>query len=575
LFYTREVFLMLKKVLKVIGVLLVVLATGAYFTYDFWLERELRYRLSEIINKDPNGLYQYSFSKLNIHLLDGSVELSGIVISPSEGAFDSLKSASSDLRFILQLTMDEIAMNGFDISKFIATGNISVTSIIISKPHFEYVYNPDKRDSKQAMPLSNIFNENFKVAELGKFLIENAEVKIIDQSKTHTTIIRDLNIELTNARMDSVTLKSFLPLEHESLLVNAAGLSIDAGKLLSIKSDSIFVIPNTRSFGLTNFQVNPKYSKENFTKMYDVQKQWFAIKLDTLIVNKINMNLFVTTGHVEVEKIEVISPNIALYKDKSKPPPPFKKKLLPVSAIRSIPWNLEVDSVSITNGYISIDETSPNTGKDSHLTFEKLSGLLLNFNNDQSLTNSSSTMSLKATTLVMGKASTRLNLNFALGSKVDPFTAHGSVGTVNATIFNPVLEPMMGVKIISGTFNSINFEFSANDNSSSGTLDADYLGLKIKILNIDSTKSKKEKKGFMSLAANTVVKAKNSTNGANYIQGIINTKRVQEKGVWPYLWHSVQSGLISTLAPITNSKENRQKQKKVRQELKKGKKGGR
>jgi len=562
---------MVKKFLKILGVVLIVLVTAIYFSYDYWLEKELRYRLSEIINKDPNRLYQYYFSELNIHLMDGSVDLKGIIIQPSDDAFDSLMSETNQLRFILQLNMEEIELNGFEITEFIKTGNIIVESIIISKPQFEYFFHPDKKQAEHATPLSNVFSENFKSAEIGKFLLNNAEIKIIDQTKSGpTTTVHHLNIELTKARMDSITLQSYMPIAHEKLSINAAGISIDAGKLFSITSDSIFFDVQAKSFGLKNFQIKPKYNQKNFTKLYEEQKQWFAIKLDSLVLNHINIDAWINTGHLEVGKIEVIAPNVALYKDKSKPPPPFKKKSLPASAIQAIPWVLEIDSVLIKNGYISISETSALTGEDSHLSFNELNGLLTNFTNVSSDTEESSIMELNATTLVQNKAFTSILMQFDLTSSIDKFTVQGSVGSVDGSAFNSVLEPMMGVKVTGGIINSLKFEFTADDSLSTGTVDMDYEKVKLEIFNEKS--DKKTKKGFMSFAANTIIKTNNRGGSPNYLQGVIHTTRVQEKDVWPYLWHSIQVGLVSTLVPITNTKEDKKLQKEVKREMRKEKK---
>jgi hypothetical protein len=163
-------------------------------------------------------------------------------------------------------------------------------------------------------------------------------------------------------------------------------------------------------------------------------------------------------------------------------------------------------------------------------------------------------------------------MNFDLSSNIDRFEVSGTVGKVAGKTFNSVLEPMMGVKVSGGTVNKIGFYFTANDTLSIGTLDADYSGIKIDVLNTNPAKTKNLKKGFMSLAANTVVKSNNSKKQTNYLQGIINTPRVQAKDVWPYLWHSLQSGLVSTLAPFTNDKATKEQQKKLQKESRQARK---
>jgi hypothetical protein len=566
---------MLKRILKILAGVIIVLAVALYFSYDYWLEKELRYQLSEIINKDPNSLYEYSFSTLDINLINGSVDLKGIVIEPTKTAFDSLNSMTNGLRFLVHLSMEEIELSGFEITEFLTTGIISMKSLTISEPSFDYHFMPHKKQLEQAMVLNNVFSKKFKEANLDKFLIDNARIQIIDATKSGPAIlIHDIRVKMTMAHIDSATLKRFSPFDYEDIKVKAAGINVEISKDFSINSDSLIFYVEEETFAIKNFQLKPKYSQQNFAKTYSVQKQWFAITLDSLIINDINFDEFVETGHVDIGRLDVIKPNIGLYKDKSKPPPPFKKKLLPASAINSIPWRLTVDSIMIENGFITINETSSETGNDSNLTFNKLNGQLLNFTNDSLKLSQSPLMKLSASTLVFDKALTTVSLEFDLTSKIDEFKASGTMGKVEAITFNPVLEPMMAVKVTNGTINSLEFDFLAMDTLSVGTLDADYAGIKLEILNKDTTANQKSKKGFMTFAANTAIKSNNSKDQGGYLQGIINTPRVQEKDVWPYLWHSIQAGLVSTLAPFTNTKEAKQQQKIVKQELRKEKKEG-
>ncbi len=564
---------MLKRILKILAGVIIVLIIATYFSYDYWLEKELKYQLSEIINKDPNSLYEYSFSTLDIHLMEGSVDLKGIIIKPTEAAFDSLISKTNGVRFLVNLEMEEIELDGFEITEFLTTGKIFVKSLTVSNPSFDYHFVPNKKQAKQAMLLNNVFSNKFTEAHLDKFIIDNARIQIIDATKSGPTIlIHSLRTELTKAHIDSITLKRFSPFEYEDIKVRAAGINVEISEDFSIKSDSLIFNIEEETFAIKNFQVNPKFSQKNFAKAYDIQKQWFAITLDSLIVHHINFDEFIQTGHVDIGTIDIISPNIGLYKDKRKPPPPFKKKLLLASAIKSIPWRLTVDTVKIENGFITINETSAVTGRDSNLTFDKLNGLLLNFTNDSLKLSQSPKMILSASTMVFDKVLTNVNLEFDLTSSIDKFKVHGTVGKVEAITFNPVLEPMMAVKVTGGIINSLAFDFISMDTLSTGTLDADYVGIKLEVQNTDTTANRKSKRGFMTFAANTAIKSNNHKGKSSYLQGIINTSRVQEKDVWPYLWHSIQAGLVSTLAPFKNTKEAKQQQKKVKQELRKEKK---
>ena len=133
---------MLKKFLLIISTIVSVIFIALYFSYDYWLEKELKYQLSEIINEDPNSLYRYNFKKLNIDLIDGSVDLTGISIEPKDVAFDSLLAEDNKVRFLLELHLSEIELLQFEIREFINTGRIVVQEIRLIKPRFSYYFNP-------------------------------------------------------------------------------------------------------------------------------------------------------------------------------------------------------------------------------------------------------------------------------------------------------------------------------------------------------------------------------------------------------------------------------------------------
>ena len=216
------------------------------------------------------------------------------------------------------------------------------------------------------------------------------------------------------------------------------------------------------------------------------------------------------------------------------------------------------------------NEKSPLTQETSDLTFNDLTALVTNFSNDSAILASNQFMVANISTRVMNKAETNMNLKFDLLNKEDQFVVTGHMDSVEADVFNSVLVPMVGVKLLDGLIHNMEFEFTSMDTLSTGVMNLEYNDIKIQVLNPDSRQGKK--KGFMSFAANTAIKSNNSKLKGNYIEGIINTPRVLEKDMFPYLWHSIQSGLVSTLVPMTNTKDAKAQQKETRKELRNEKK---
>ena len=558
---------MRSRIIKISVVAVLVLGLVVYNFYDYWLESRLHYQLSEIINKNPNTLYTYSFSELDIHIMDGSIDLEGITIKPTQAAVDSLLSEDNGLRFLLDLRMEQIELDGFDIKGFLATGNIKVDSLIISEPSFEYYFHPRKEKANQVMPLHQIFNEKFKEADLGKFVIRNGNIKIDDQSEEGAAInIHHLNIEMKGAHMDQQTLQRFSPFEYQDIQVMASGINVDASEDFTIISDTLMFDVDRGNMDILNFQLQPKHSQEKFSNLYDYQKQWMAIKLDHLIIRRIEMEKFLQTGLIDIGMVELNNPSLALYKDKTKPLGEKKDKKLPVSMIQSINWILNVDSVEVRNGFITVDQKSEKTGMESHLFFSDLNARVLNFTNSKS--DESSVLYLDANASVLGKTTANLHMRFDLRSTNDAFTAWGDVGEVEGEAFNVILDPMIGMKVKDGVVHKVSFEFDGDHQRSSGIVDAAYEGIKIEFMKEDSL-GEETKKGFMSFAANSVINSYNRPEESSYRQGIINYSRDPKKGIFSFLWNSIQEGLISIMAPFTNDKETKQQQRNLRKERKK------
>jgi hypothetical protein len=561
-----------KSLVIVFGILVAILAI-AYFQFDSFVERAVRNKLTFLINQSPDKLYEYEFDNLNINLIDGSLTLHKVGLIPTQHAIDSVKSAGSSLRAIMAFRVDKIEMNGFEIRKFLNTGDLQIEDLLILRPEFKLLVNPDKKikATKKAGTFDEILTDKFTVAELNSFNIINATFSVANiKYDTNPLIIDSINFVLKNARADQETIEKFIPFEFSDFSFTSTGIHMDFSSDFTIESDKLEIDAALDFVKIFNFQIRPKLNFKAFSARYNMQKQWFALVVDELHLHRFNLDQLYTKGDLLVEKLEIFKANAALYKDKSKPAPPFKVKPLPATIIRNIPFKIDIDSVIIENAMITINEKSGLTGKISNLTFSQLNAVMVGFSNDSLHLSENPVMSCDVSTNVMNQAKVQMRLAFNLLSDSDEFTVSGQVDSVKAGIFNEVLVQMMAVEVKSGDIHRMDFEFIAMDTISKGTLDMEYNNVKIDILNPDLDKTKKQ--GFRSLAANTVIKTHNRKTKPTYAQGVINVARVREKDVFPYLWHSIQSGLVSTLVPVTNKKEAKQQQKQARKKLKQNQK---
>ena len=551
------------KFLKIFGVVLLILTAIAYSTSDYFIEKQLTAQLSDLINKDSLKLYNYEFLKLDLSLVTGSIKLKGVKLHPSKYALESIRSKTGNVRVLVDLSFDQISMNGFEINHFLKTKEILVDKLIIEEPKITYLFNPKKKSQSNTLGINNIFSSSFKKATLHNFIIEDAEILIKNiVSNKELISVKKFDFELHNAFIDSLTINRFSPFDYDDIHFTADNLTLDFDQDFNLSTKEISFDSKSNTTSIKEFKLQPKYSQGKFSKKYNVQKQWVAITLKELKVSTVNFEELIQHGNFNIESILIDGANVGLYKDKSAPEPPFKTKPLPASALKKIPVNISINTIEVKNSRIVINEKSKLSEQVSYLSFEDLNAQIYGFSNDSLEITTNNHLSVFAKTKIMNSAQVNFEAKFDLLSKNDSHVVKANIGPSDIKIYNKVLEPMMLVVAKSGKINALNYAYKADNTGAIGTIDFEYENVKIDILDKEEHT---KKQGFMSLAANTIIKSTNKKeNKKTYVQGIIKVDRVKNKNIFPYLWHTVQTGIIYTMAPAFSDikKEEKKANKK-------------
>lgn len=546
------------KFLKIFGVAVIVLGIAIYASSNYFMEKKLKTELTKIINTDSLNYYTFSLEKLDLSIVTGTITIKGVKITPTQAALDSLKGDSNNVRVLVNFSCDKIKMQKLEIKHFLKTRELIIEKFIIEKPSLNYSFNKNKSNNSSTLGFNNLFSDSFKKAELKEFSIEDAHISVNNIHKAQNLVdIENFTFTLTDAIVDSTTIHRFSPFDYSNIEFSADSLKLSLSEEFEISTGSLDFNASKNATIINNFKLKPAYSQEKFSKINKVQKQWIAITLDTFKIVDINFEKLIQKGEFEVNKITLTNANVGLYKDKSKPEPPFKKQLLPATALRRMKIKLSIDTVEVKRSRIVINEKSKLSGKTSYFSFEDLNAQVYGFTNDPLLLASNKYLSLFVQTKVMNAAKVNFQAQFDLLSPNDTHTIKTSVGPCSMDVFNKVLEPMMLVVVKSGKIISLNYQYTANDKDAIGTLDFEYENVKLEVLNKEE---QTKKQGFMSLAANTVIKTSNKKEHVkSYTQGVIKAVRIQNKNVFPYLWHTVQSGIIYTMAPALSDVKKEEK----------------
>jgi hypothetical protein len=210
----------------------------------------------------------------------------------------------------------------------------------------------------------------------------------------------------------------------------------------------------------------------------------------------------------------------------------------------------------IKDSRVTIEEIAETETKSGIVTFEHINASSARFSNRNSKKDPPYTV-LYAKALMMGSGLISAAFSFPLnGSSV--YYTKGSISEMPFEKLNPLLGNLVRFRFESGTLNNLKFDFQYNDLSSSGTMEIDYVDVKLTGLNKDH-----DKNDIKTLLVNTIVK--NDKSKSLPIQkrtGAINAERDRRRYIFNIWWKSILSGLKSTVLGIegkTKPKQNKEK----------------
>ena len=122
----------------------------------------------------------------------------------------------------------------------------------------------------------------------------------------------------------------------------------------------------------------------------------------------------------------------------------------------------------------------------------------------------------------------------------------GYVGSFKFHTLDKVLYPILGLKILSGELNKIDFKFESDDIQSKGEMTMLYKNLHASILK----SNKSSENHFLSSIANGLIHKSNPNKRGKIKIVRMNFKRDEFKGLGSYLWKTIQNGIINTITPV-------------------------
>jgi hypothetical protein len=299
---------------------------------------------------------------------------------------------------------------------------------------------------------------------------------------------------------------------------------------------------------IDSISFQPAASKDSLLSPAGWQTDHISFDAPRLLLNGWNTDRWLNDNTLSFGKIEVVQPLITVYRDKAKPLERGAVKPLPSKALQYFPLPLFIDTVSVSNGFVTYTEKTVKTGREGSVVFGRLNGFLSGIKSRE--TGLTDSLTVQASAFLMDKALVQMRLRQSYSDSLAGFLLTATLSPTALDILNPVMEPLASVSIRSGYLDTLRIRAIGREHLSIGSMDMFYHRLRIRFI-ADGDSTKREfLRSLMSFAANNfVIRTKNKNR-----EGIIYFPRDRERSIFNYLARMVMSGIASSTGARSSKK---------------------
>ncbi len=327
-----------------------------------------------------------------------------------------------------------------------------------------------------------------------------------------------------------------MPFSYEDYSLEVQGVSVDLGTYETLHASDILISP--KHSRLNNVILASKYDKQELSSHLTVERDFVDFRIPELEIKDLDFGFKSNTFMVAVFEIVLNKPSLEMYRDK-RLPDDSRIKPLYSKLLRELPIDIDITSLSITDGYIAYEEKIEDTKQAGKLFFEHLNTQISNINN--TLNNKEKTM-IKTTAEILGEGQMHLEWEFQANDRNDAFVVSGSLKNLESEKLNAFLKPNLRARA-EGTIDTMYFNFWGNPKVSRGDIKMKYHDFKFEVLDKDRLKINK----LLTFIGNLLVNDGSKADKDGFRFGEIETERDVTKSFFNYLWQNIKSGILDTI----------------------------
>lgn len=516
---------------------------------NWWLNKKwqplIRDQITQRVLDASDGLYHIEYQHLSFNLLIGNVTVTGVKLIPDTARYRQLEAGNHEPDDLFHLQLNKITIKHFHPWQLLFSKRLVIKTLLINEPRLQVLHSSDSLQQHTKKNPYNLISGKLSSVKVGTIQLNDLQFNYHDKQDSMRDVkVGHLYAYLSDLQLDSTSMRDstryFYAKECRLELKGYSMSTPDSLYRLSVGNLQYSFM--MQQLSLKNLQLKPRLGKAAFNRKVKVQKDRFDINVSDIAIEGIGINE-IMNKKVDASSAKLANATINIYMSRALPKPD-KEKLYPQQMLRQAKLPIAIDTVKTSNIDINYTEYNPKTQREGTVSFQKISGDLYNITNDSMRWQKNNHLKADLNAYFMGTGPLTTHFDFILDDPNSAFSFRGQLGAMNGKDINEVAEPLGGVKIKSCKIHKLDFNFSANRQSSHGKIKFLYDKLKVGILKTPKDDPGEKNHLFKSLIFNVLMlrNSNPSVNGDVRVSDV-DYQRKPETSVFNIMWKSIFTGV--------------------------------
>lgn len=538
---------------KLIFLLFLVLAVAAGIVfYKNWRSDFLRKKVPQLVFLKSDSLYRITYDTVDIDEVEGDIVIKNLQLIPdtiSKKVNDSLLP-----RQLLKVTVPEVHITGVQTNNALLNKEVIAAKVMLTRPVVTMFSNHNRTVKKDTTSTTDkiykVLLRGLEKINVDTIVITDADYHICLWRKGDTLFSgRKINAQLhhlTISDSTSADTSRVLFAENASLAVNSM-LIRGKNQLYHYRFNKINLQSDEKLFTVNNMSIVPLMNESAYMRAVKWQTDRLDFDFYDVQFKQVNVQELLN-GNLIAGELSVGRASCKVFRDKSYPKKNISKVgHYPHQQLLKIPVEVAIKRAVFHRGNIEYKEKNPQTASSGVVVFSDVSATLHNVTNSAAHLRNNEVCTVQFNSRFLHKIPLSATLKFYLLNNNGKFTITGTLGETDATIFNPLSQPLALVQINEGVINRLNFSFTGNDRKARGTIRLLYHDLNVKLLKMDGVKNNYETKKVASFLANFSILDANPLKNKPVRVVAVSHSRDIYKSMFNLIWKSIFKGVQKTV----------------------------